>query len=373
MSKWGVAYPDDFDPQQSPRNVSPTPTPLPVLRPLGLGELLDQAIRLYRRNFLKFFGIAAVVIIPYYLLYLAVFYLHPLSSAASSGVSSELDLNYLMYFVTSLIESHLINIFLYQCTITAALTQTIAMVSAGKPISILGAYRGLSRDSLRLMGIYAFTLIPKLGLLIWSVVPLMGWTTGPGMLFFFVNVIDPLIVPVVVLEKRPVIRSIRRSWNLARRRFWWVLTGVVILYIFNYLVVGGLLTLIGSLSAVLLGNPGQSSSLYAPLRVIVSVLYTLLGAVYWPFHVTVMTLIYFDLRVRTEGLDLAPLAEGMSSSDAWMDKFTNPIIHAEPGKWITMKEVAYFASVSIGSVVLILVGLVLWVIGTLAASIFTRF
>ncbi len=32
---------------------------LPSLRPLRLGELLDQAIRLYRRNFLTFIGIIA--------------------------------------------------------------------------------------------------------------------------------------------------------------------------------------------------------------------------------------------------------------------------------------------------------------------------
>ena len=28
----------------------------PLFRPLGIGELLDQAFRLYRRNFLKFIG-----------------------------------------------------------------------------------------------------------------------------------------------------------------------------------------------------------------------------------------------------------------------------------------------------------------------------
>ena len=37
---------------------------MPTLRPLGIGELLDQAIRLYRRNFLSFIGIIAVVQLP---------------------------------------------------------------------------------------------------------------------------------------------------------------------------------------------------------------------------------------------------------------------------------------------------------------------
>src|SRR5512134_1797499 len=37
---------------------------LPALRPLRLGELLDQAIRLYRRNFLTFIGIIALIYVP---------------------------------------------------------------------------------------------------------------------------------------------------------------------------------------------------------------------------------------------------------------------------------------------------------------------
>lgn len=40
-------------------------TDLSYLRPLSLGQLFDQAIRLYRRNFWKFVGIIAVVQIPY--------------------------------------------------------------------------------------------------------------------------------------------------------------------------------------------------------------------------------------------------------------------------------------------------------------------
>ena len=47
-----------------------TVSPVPQLRPLGMGQLLDQALRLYRRNFLKFVGIIAVVQIPLGLLQL---------------------------------------------------------------------------------------------------------------------------------------------------------------------------------------------------------------------------------------------------------------------------------------------------------------
>jgi len=36
----------------------------PTLRPLGMTQLLDQAIRLYRRNWLTFIAIIAIVLVP---------------------------------------------------------------------------------------------------------------------------------------------------------------------------------------------------------------------------------------------------------------------------------------------------------------------
>jgi hypothetical protein len=41
-----------------------TTAALPQLRSRGIGELLDQAVRLYRQNFLKFIGIVALIQIP---------------------------------------------------------------------------------------------------------------------------------------------------------------------------------------------------------------------------------------------------------------------------------------------------------------------
>ena len=41
---------------------------LPELRPLRMGELLDHAIRLYRKNFFSFIGIISLVYVPISLL-----------------------------------------------------------------------------------------------------------------------------------------------------------------------------------------------------------------------------------------------------------------------------------------------------------------
>src|SRR5512134_2410209 len=60
---------------------------LPALRPLRLGELLDQALRLYRRNFLTFIGIIALVYVPLMVLQTAANAL--MSGSALSAMTSD--------------------------------------------------------------------------------------------------------------------------------------------------------------------------------------------------------------------------------------------------------------------------------------------
>ena len=59
------------------------------------------------------------------------------------------------------------------------------------------------------------------------------------MLVFVGGVINPLVPPVVVLEKQGAIDAVRRAWSLARRRFWPVMGYILILGLFSLIVVNG--------------------------------------------------------------------------------------------------------------------------------------
>jgi hypothetical protein len=128
------------------------------------------------------------------------------------------------------------------------------------------------------------------------------------MLFVLLTAVSPMVAPVVVLEGQGVLNSIRRAWSLVRRRFWPVLGYVLVLYLFSMLIVSGPSMLINAaLAGVFQTFDDPFSGLM--VRTIIQSLVQLVGIlIYYPLQMAAFTLIYFDLRVRTEGFDLALLA-----------------------------------------------------------------
>jgi len=290
---------------------------LATLRPLRLSELLDRAIRLYRGNFLTFIGIIAVVYVP----------LMVLQSAASALLSSSMLRGFSTpqqifansaYWIGLLLTIVLafVRFILVQGIATGALTRAVADNYLGKKTGILDAYREIGKSWPTLLGALLFIILIIFVLAIWWLVPCIGWFTGLGMLVFLGGVINPLVPPIVVLEKQGAIDAVRRAWSLARRRFWPVLGYVLILNLFSLIVVNGPATIVN----LILGRVFQSFGDPTMQLVITSIIQGLVALVfvliYYPLQMTAFTLIYFDLRVRTEGFDLVLLTmEAAGSTD----------------------------------------------------------
>ena len=284
------------------------PAPL-TLRPLRLGELLDQAIRLYRRNFITFVGIVAMVYVPLMVLQIASTTLMT-SSLEDLRFSSpdELFTNYAYWggMLSSLVVAFLQFIFV-QGIATGALTRAVADNYLGKPTSILGAYRGIGKSWLPLLGALLLVGLLSIVFAFWWIVPCIGWITGLGMLVVLLTAVSPMVAPVVVLEGQGVISSVRRAWNLVRRRFWPVLGYVFVLYLFSMLIVTGPTLIMNAVLAGALGafeDPTSGLVIRTILQSLVQLISILL---YYPLQMAAFTLIYFDLRVRTEGFDIALL------------------------------------------------------------------
>ena len=86
------------------------------------------------------------------------------------------------------------------------------------------------------LGVYTPTILTILGVIMYLRI---GWLTGPGVLFFVGLVVSPLVAPVVALEKLGVMDSIRRAWDLARSRFWWLIGYAFVLTLLGQLIVTG--------------------------------------------------------------------------------------------------------------------------------------
>src|SRR5262245_59145687 len=160
---------------------------MPTLRPLGIGELLDQAIRLYRRNFLSFIGIIAVVQIPLGLLQFGLSLLALQTTgvlgARARGLPATDPASPLFCAAEGgTILVAIVQLILVQGVATAAMTRAVADNYLGTPTGFTGAYRRVGRAWLPLIGTLFIAGLVGILLVIWFLVPCVGWATGGGIL-----------------------------------------------------------------------------------------------------------------------------------------------------------------------------------------------
>ena len=326
---------------------------LPVLRPLRLGELLDQAIRLYRRNFITFIGIIAVVYVPLMVLQTASTTLlsSSLDNIARSSSPAEIFSNYAYWggMLSTIVIGFLQFIFV-QGIATGALTRAVADNYLGRTTSIVDAYRGIGKSWLPLLGALLFIGFIAIAVILWwIIVPCVGWFTGLGMLAFLTAAVSPMVAPVVVLEGQGVIDSVQRAWYLVRRRFWPVLGYIIVLYLFNLLIVNGPLAIVNVIltsASPSFGNPDLNLVFTAVIKAIVSIVFIL---IYYPLQMTAFTLIYFDLRVRTEGFDLALLTMSETNLTDPTQVMAAPVQRSKE-TLVTSTDLGNFAILTFGAI-----------------------
>lgn len=261
----------------------------PALRPLSVGEILDVSFTLYRRHF---GALAAVALICSGIPVLLSIYI-----TAAGGMLTHLVLA-LAYSILLLVLS---------AVATAATVYIISEGYLGRPI---GAREALSRATPLLGAIVVCSILlglMALGGLLLSF--LLAMIVGPGFLLLFVpGVILAcgllLAFPALVLE--PGVTppaALGRAWALARgsrlRMFGLVVTLLILLNIPPFALLG--------IAAFLLAAFEGANGSTAPGLVAVA----LAGAVQmllYPLFYCVLTLAYYDLRVRKEGFDLEVLA-----------------------------------------------------------------
>ena len=156
---------------------------LPELRPLRMGELLDHAIRLYRKNFFSFIGIISLVYVPISLLPLfSSLLMYGSIQTAQASPTFSLGSGYWAGIGLTLF-SLLLQIILVQGLGTAVLTRAIADNYLGRPTGILEAYKRVGSRWLRLLGAYLLGLLVILAVCLWAIVPVPAGSPGADWYF----------------------------------------------------------------------------------------------------------------------------------------------------------------------------------------------
>ena len=345
----------------------------PSLEPLTVGQILDRAFRLYRRRFLTFVGIIAVVLVPLTVIQMGATVVNLPSMLTAMERYTEAaaypgyDPGYgevrdlwggMSGILWSSLAFALIQLVLVQSLATAALARAVGDSTLGKITDIVGAYRRVGPVWLRLLGAILLGFLTAIALGIFAIIPCVGWLIGPGVLIYYAYVIYAMLPPILVLEGQTVGGAFRRAWDLARRRLLWTLGFMLILQALSWVIVGGPMFMLQiglnyALRDVVATDPVMAATIQTVIQWAVRLLLNLL---YLPLQMTAITLMYFDLRVRTEGFDLALLAATAGGEPGVEGvEVAAQAPRPERGNLVTGNEIATFVAVSITGIIVLVI------------------
>ncbi|MBK9050504.1 MAG: hypothetical protein IPL78_06165 [Chloroflexi bacterium] len=158
---------------------------MPVLRPLSVGQILDRAFRLYQGNFLTFLAIVGVVQLP---LALVQVFNAAAAQSGSPALATLVSLLAILLLLAGVLANQIAS---------AALSRAVADVYLGRPTSFAAAYRGVTPFIGNIFVTLIVTFLVGIGLLVFFLIPCVGWTAGMGMLMFFGDIV-PMVGTVIV-------------------------------------------------------------------------------------------------------------------------------------------------------------------------------
>jgi hypothetical protein len=268
------------------------------LKPLSLGEVLDGAFTIYRRQFASLFLTALVPQLP--MIVLVGFYYAFVGSFASAtgpsfggGMTTGLIVGMLALLPIAAIGT---------ATAVGGVTFQVARAYTGAPVTTREAIRRGFQRSLPMVGAYMIVAIM-------SAFGLLAFIIG----FFVVWISAFAVAPAVVLEKRGPVDAISRSWALIKGAW-----GEVFLVVFIASMIAalpgsavGMFAMIGGL-VISRGDPDTLMAAQAVGQVLSQITRTLT----FPFSLGATVLLYYDRRVRTEALDVQMMAESLPVAPA---------------------------------------------------------
>ena len=328
--------------QQGAPGWTPPPKPgLIPLHPLGFGTIIGSSFRVMRRNPAPTFGLSVLLYGLVTIVYVGLigllfaFTFSRLSSASSDDAGDITAGSIGLFAISTLVPTSLALV--ATALLQGIISLEVSRATLGEKLRVRGLWR-LAKG--RLGTLVLWSLLLTAGLIVFVVfasivMGLMigiaaGTSTGAeavgaiigvilvtllvGLVFAAIGAwlgIKTALVPsVIVLERLGLFASIRRSWQLTRGHFWrtlgaQLLIGVIV-YAASY-IVSIPITLIGTIVATLV-NPNADEVAFgvtfAIMYIVLGIVTVVVGSIGLVMQSASLALIYIDIRMRTEGLDL---------------------------------------------------------------------
>jgi hypothetical protein len=328
--------------QQQQSNPGWTPPPKPgliPLRPLSFGTILGSSFRVMRRNPAPTFGLSVLLYGVITIVFLGVFgavlaySLSRVTSASNSDYNDIVAGTVGLFVVSALVPVSLAVI--ATGILQGIISLEVSRATLGQKLRVRGLWR-LARG--RIAPLIGWSLLLTAAIVVFLVLSSLatalvftgvGSTSGIGIAGVIGGVLLSMLlglafvvlgawlgtklslVPsVIMLERLTLGASMARSWSLIRNNFWRAL-GIqlliaVIIYAASY-VISIPISVIGVLAATLTNPNGDSSAYQATLiatYVVSGIVSAVVGAIGLVMQSASVALIYIDVRMRKEGLDL---------------------------------------------------------------------
>lgn len=344
--QWGAQHqdarfsgPQSPSPYGQPRYVAPPKPGIVPLRPLMFGEILDGAFRTVRRNPAAMLG-AGVIAQALGSVTSALAQTGALFGGSAAPWLAELRTSQAAALAFGTVATVGALISLVAILISTVMQGAMAVPVARELLnrrtgfrrmwvlsrSRTGALLGLA--GLLILGaaavvavavLAAFALLATMGRSAVLVLVLLFF--GLAIVLLWVGIRFMVAPAAIVVEEIGTFAGLRRSWQLTGRN-WWRIFGVT-------LVVG---VLVGVMTQILLipvslvgqalgatvfaqGGEGGSQAVRILVTVAGTVVIALVGAVGYAFQTSTVALLYLDLRMRKDGLDLTLLRQLETGSD----------------------------------------------------------
>jgi hypothetical protein len=258
------------------------------LRPLEIGDILDETFRMYRRHFPLFAGLSVILAIPAAAVYgLAIAWV----SVGLQQTANRSDTALLGGFWIGLLGAFVVGVLILPFT-HSAVTYAACESALGRPVTPGGIFSGVLRRYFPLLGYWlAFNSVTAALAIVLCIAPFVLW------LWLFVMWIA--VTPIMFVENVGLGWAGSRSRLLVQGRWWrtfLIIFLTVVIYELVALAIGAFLQI-----AQLILEQFLSQFIVTAIALVASQLF---AALLTPILQIVIVLVYFDLRVRKEALDL---------------------------------------------------------------------
>jgi hypothetical protein len=267
----------------------------PQLRPLSVGEVLDASFKVVRQSFGTLALCVLVVALPLHIIDTLI-----LASTTENAFNleastfGEQDVSTGTALAGSLLRA-ILNIVLLTIA-SAACFRAVSGVYLGEHPTV---QRSLAFGAGRVLPVIWLSILYAFGLIIPFLLLVL-----PGI---WLAVAWSVSYPALLSEEIGGAAALQRSYRLVKGRWWPTFGAILVMYLIVLVIQGILGLLFGATLIASLDNEALAAVLY-------TIVNTLSSLITLPLFAAVLTIIYFDLRVRKEGFDIHLLARNVGGS-----------------------------------------------------------